>query len=791
MTVGNLLPNFARATASNLSVTTICVLTACAILALNLHAPANPTLVQRGLASLLLAGCALPTLLWASSRQWHHAFMPLLGSTYAASFALPIFLRSEFVGNWFNGPRVDGALIDKALLLTLTGWGLMLIGYFGPVSRWVSRGLPRINVLSTVNLRSVKFFGLILGVVAAFFLYLDNSAVTTFYAGKDRPPAWSLFPIAFIGEMTTLAILLFFYLQKRGSLGRADKVFLWGLVTYYTLSCLSTGLATKSFSALLGLFVGAITVTPTLSWRIVSYGVLTAFIFLFVVVPERGNIRKSSWAYVADQKWYSEPISDSHIDFGDMNGRKASEVTLIETSEYMIILKEDVLTYSFLDAGMCHAGPVDDMVSAAFVYIIPVDPRALPADRTPYGFDKRDFLLNEGGRVADGKCVHDVHLPAYAVASLRTGLYLRPAGRLESSRVAGCTMLTSFTSEGITSSDLDGAWRFNGLHTEWEMSEFSKNFLEVIVADEGKRKSLAGILPGSPIKVMVDTENWGEYWVNDVWLTNQKVKFNLGGSINSAGDISSLMENVSASIHYPIINIEPYEDTIVKNRKTIWRQPAPLANEPQLMKIVHTTMFLYYTIRSILASPIQSDVWSIRVGSRLDRLLPVAWIIDQTPENVPYLLGESYYPFLSKLVPRLLWENKPTDGMRTKSEYGFLRDIDNIGNFKVHQIGEMYANFGTLGILFGTFVLGVLYRTIYQLFFHPGASVVTLAVGTHILTVLLIDVEAVLTASWGFVIWYGVVLVVVQCLTRVVSGNGPAKSEGQERHSEPRSIEEG
>ena len=786
MTVGNLLPTFTRVAAGNLSVTTICVLTACAILALNLHAPANPTLVQRGLASLLLAGCALPTLLWASSRQWHHAFMPIFGATYAMSFALPIFLRFDFVGNWFDMPIVDKALIDRALLLALTGWGLMLIGYFGPVGGWVSRGLPRINVLSTANLRSVKFFGLILGITAGFFLYLDRSMITELYAGKDRLPAWFLFPLTFIGEMTTLAVLIFFYLQRRGSLGRAGKMFLWGLVTYYILSGLSTGIVIEILPALMGLFVGAITVTPTLSWRIVSYGVLIAFILLFMIIPERGNLRKMFWTYEDRQNRRPDLISGSSIDFGDINGRRAPEVPLVETSEYVIILKEDILTYSFHDAGTCHAGPVDDMTSAVFLYIIPVDPRDLPADRISYGFDKRDFLLNERGRVADGKCVHDVRLPAYAVAFLQTGLYLRPTDRLDLSRIADCAMLTSFTSGRMTSNGLDGTWRFNGLGTEWEGSVFSYNSLRVIVEDEMKRLSLAGIPSGSPIKVVVDTENWGEYWVDDVWIANQMVVFNLGGNINSAGDISSLMENVSASLHYPIINIEPYEDTVARMRRSIRQQPGPLASESQMTKMVFTAMFLYDAISSIWTFPTRSDVWSIR---RADRLLPVAWIIGQTPEPVPYLLGESYRPLLFKFVPRFIWRAKPVDDLRTKSQYGFLRDIDNVGNFKIHQLGEMYANFGTSGVLFGMFVLGVLYRTIYQLFFHPGASVVALAAGTHILTTLLVDVEANLSASWGFVGWYVIVLVAIQCLTRVVSGRWAGRLEGEERHSEIRSVE--
>ena len=786
MTVGNLLPNFTRVAAGNLSVTTICVLTACTILVLNLHAPANPTLVQRGLASLLLAGCALPTLLWASSRHRHHAFMPLLGVTYAISFVLPVFSRSEFVGNWFDMPTVDGALIDRALLLALTGWGLMLIGYFGPVGGWVSRGLPRINVLSTANRRSVKFFGLILGVTAALFLYIDTNNLMIHYSGKDLPPAWLLFPITFIGEMTTLAILIFFYLQRQGSLGRADKIFLWGLTAYYTLSGLSTGIMIESLPALTSLFVGAIAVTPTVSWRIVSYGALTAFIVLIIIMPERGNLRKMFWTYEDAQKRRPDLTHGSHIDFDHINGRRVPEVPLIQTSEYMIVLKEDALTYSFHDADTCHAGPVDDMVSAAFLHIVPVHPLDLPADRIPYGFDKRDFLLSEGGRIADGKCVHDVRLPAYAVASLRTGLYLRPAGRLEISRIAGCTMLTSFTSERMTSNNLDGVWGFDDSHTEWEISALHKHFLRIIVEDEMKRFSLAGIRPGSPIKVVVDTENWVEYWVDDVWIANEMVSFSLGGTINSAGDMSSLMQNVPASLHYPFINIEPYEDTGAKHRRTIWQQSAPLFSGLSSTRIVHAAMFLYDTILSIRVFPIQSNVWSLRRG---DRLLPVAWIIGQTPENVPYLLGESYSPLLFKLVPRFIWRTKPVDGIRTISDYGFLRGIDNIGAFKVHQLGEMYANFGTSGVLFGMFVLGVLYRTIYQLFFHPGASVVTLAAGTHILTVLLVEVEAVLSASWGFVVWYVTVLVVIQYLTRVASSRWAGQLEDEERHSEICSVE--
>ena len=148
-------------------------------------------------------------------------------------------------------------------------------------------------------------------------------------------------------------------------------------------------------------------------------------------------------------------------------------------------------------------------------------------------------------------------------------------------------------------------------------------------------------------------------------------------------------------------------------------------------------------------------------------MLPLAWIIGEVPKNAPYLYGESYVPLLFKLLPRIAFPDKPTDVRDFGQRYGFVPKGNDVNAFKPHQVGELYANFGSWGILLGTFALGVLYRAIYAMFFHSGASVITLAAGTHILTILLINVEDPASTSWGFILWYGVFLFLLQVTVQV------------------------
>ena len=65
----------------------------------------------------------------------------------------------------------------------------------------------------------------------------------------------------------------------------------------------------------------------------------------------------------------------------------------------------------------------EDAGTMFFLHVVPVDARDLPDDRWRYGFDNLDFRLWErGGRDGD-RCIAVVPLPAYPIATVRTGQY--------------------------------------------------------------------------------------------------------------------------------------------------------------------------------------------------------------------------------------------------------------------------------------------------------------------------------------------------------------------------------
>ena len=58
-----------------------------------------------------------------------------------------------------------------------------------------------------------------------------------------------------------------------------------------------------------------------------------------------------------------------------------------------------------------------------FLHVEPVDPDDLPPHRDEYGFDNLDFTLARSGARIDGNCVAIAVLPAYPIATIRTGQY--------------------------------------------------------------------------------------------------------------------------------------------------------------------------------------------------------------------------------------------------------------------------------------------------------------------------------------------------------------------------------
>ena len=72
----------------------------------------------------------------------------------------------------------------------------------------------------------------------------------------------------------------------------------------------------------------------------------------------------------------------------------------------------------------------DDVAHLFFLHIVPKRTDDLPEARRQSGFDNLDFDFFQRGALFDGKCAASVPLPDYAVASIRTGQFIRGEGEL-------------------------------------------------------------------------------------------------------------------------------------------------------------------------------------------------------------------------------------------------------------------------------------------------------------------------------------------------------------------------
>ena len=71
-----------------------------------------------------------------------------------------------------------------------------------------------------------------------------------------------------------------------------------------------------------------------------------------------------------------------------------------------------------------------------------------------------------------------------------------------------------------------------------------------------------------------------------------------------------------------------------------------------------------------------------------------------SPERIPYWEGYSYKILITKFVPRIFWENKPSDtfGNEFGVRYKVLSDYNSTTSWNMPVLNEFYVNFGIIGI---------------------------------------------------------------------------------------------
>ncbi len=247
------------------------------LIALNVYAPAPPTILERVFASAIVASIGLPLWIWMSGADRTIPFMPFLTLVFAYYFAIPVFLLRQYAVAMFKPPIPDH-YIEIALGYSLLGLYCLFAGYYGPAKWLFAPILPRFN-LQWRDARVVKIVALILGVGG---LFASSSNVVAML-----PESLAQFGV-FAADLSLVGICTLVALQLTGKLDWAVSAFAWG---FLIPARIAVGLGSGATAS--GLIVGVAvammfaSVRRSIPWKMLAVGTMALFILRPAEVPYR------------------------------------------------------------------------------------------------------------------------------------------------------------------------------------------------------------------------------------------------------------------------------------------------------------------------------------------------------------------------------------------------------------------------------------------------------------------------------------------------------------------------
>jgi hypothetical protein len=147
------------------------------------------------------------------------------------------------------------------------------------------------------------------------------------------------------------------------------------------------------------------------------------------------------------------------------------------------------------------------------------------------------------------------------------------------------------------------------------------------------------------------------------------------------------------------------------------------------------------------AGPADAAVSSV---NRIGHIALFAYVVDLTPDTVPYWGGETYTFLFASLVPRFLWPEKPEAGFGNEfgRRYAFLHPRNYDTTINVPWLAEFYMNFGAAGVILGMALVGAAFRFLVQKLGHPASSPAEYILGLT-LVFQLFYAESNLALMWG------------------------------------------
>ncbi len=124
-----------------------------------------------------------------------------------------------------------------------------------------------------------------------------------------------------------------------------------------------------------------------------------------------------------------------------------------------------------------------------------------------------------------------------------------------------------------------------------------------------------------------------------------------------------------------------------------------------------------------------------RLVRRISLILPMSYVVEQTPKYTDYWEGATYRTLFIGWIPRFIWHEKPKEqwGNEFGRRYGILAPENRTMSVNIPWITEMYTNFGRIGVVLGMALVGLFLGFFDRLLNSPQSKLLERAVGTAVL----------------------------------------------------------
>lgn len=191
-------------------------------------------------------------------------------------------------------------------------------------------------------------------------------------------------------------------------------------------------------------------------------------------------------------------------------------------------------------------------------------------------------------------------------------------------------------------------------------------------------------------------------------------------------------------------------------RKATWYSKNDIASDP-LSKVVEYG-------RIIFDNPAFSNIDSLQKNmaptvNRFDNRALFVYVVDSTPRTVPFWEGQTLTQLLWRFIPRFVWPDKPSEqyGQDFGHRYNIIDESDSGTSWNMPQIVELYANFGSIGVILGMGVFGAFYNLLKYIL-EEGKTSEWTQLSAILTYTLLLQVDSNITLIFGIVPFWIVLL---------------------------------